>query len=175
LKIDLSKAFDIVNWAYICLLLTHLGFQVPFIKWIMACITSFSFAVLINGAAFPFFKSEIVLRQGCPLSPLLFLLVSESLSKALDAAARAGTFQGISVSSGLKLTHLLFVDDILIFCNGKAGDAEILADILVLFRLAIGMIINQHKSTISTFELEEEELKYIEDSSPSLCKISRKE
>jgi hypothetical protein len=98
LKIDLSKAFDRVNWAYIRLLLTHLGFQVPFIKWVMACISSVSFAVLINGAASPFFKSERGLRQGCPLSPLLFLLVAEGLSKALDAAARSGTFQGISVT-----------------------------------------------------------------------------
>jgi hypothetical protein len=61
LKIDLSKAYDRVNWAYIRLLLTHLGFQVPFIKWVMACISSVSFAVLINGAASPFFKSE----RGC--------------------------------------------------------------------------------------------------------------
>jgi hypothetical protein len=119
LKIDLSKAFDRVNWTYIRLLLTHIGFHVPFIKWIMACITSVSFAVLINGATSPFFKSERGLRQGCPLSPLLFLLVAEGLSKSLEEATRVGTFQGISVSSGMKITHLLFVDDILIFCNGK--------------------------------------------------------
>jgi hypothetical protein len=49
------------------------------------------------------------------------------------------------------------VDDILIFCNGKVGDVETLADILSLFRLATGMIINEQKSTISTSELDEEE------------------
>jgi hypothetical protein len=43
LKIDLSKSFDRVSWSFIRLLLTHLGFEVPFIKWIMACITSVSF------------------------------------------------------------------------------------------------------------------------------------
>jgi hypothetical protein len=50
LKIDLSKAYDRVSWLYIQLLLTHLGFEVPFITWIMSCLTSASFAVLINGS-----------------------------------------------------------------------------------------------------------------------------
>jgi retron-type reverse transcriptase len=58
LKIDLSKAFDRVNCSYIRLLLTHIGFDVPFIKWIMACISLISFAVLINGVASPFFISK---------------------------------------------------------------------------------------------------------------------
>jgi hypothetical protein len=93
LKIDLSKAFDRVNWSYLRLLLTHLGFEVPFIKWVMACITWVSFAVLINGVASPFFQSECGLRQGFPLSPLLFLLVAEGLSRALGQAVSSGTFK----------------------------------------------------------------------------------
>jgi hypothetical protein len=68
LKIDLSKAYDRVNWLYIQMLLTHLGFEVPFINWVMCCITSVSFAVLINGSASSFFHAERGLRQGCPLS-----------------------------------------------------------------------------------------------------------
>lgn len=80
IKIDLSKAYDRINWTYIRLLLTHLGFKVDFIKWIMGCITDVSYAILINGAATPFFKGQRGLRQGCPLSPLLFLLVAEGLS-----------------------------------------------------------------------------------------------
>ena len=90
LKIDLSKAFNRVSWIYLRLLLTRLGFNYSFIKWIFACITTASFAVLINGATSHFFHSERGLRQGCPLSPLLFLLVAEGLSRALLDAKRRG-------------------------------------------------------------------------------------
>ena len=55
LEIDLSKAYDKISWLYIHMLLTNLGFGIAFIRWIMSCITTVSFAVLINGVASPFF------------------------------------------------------------------------------------------------------------------------
>jgi hypothetical protein len=81
-KIDLSKAYDRVSWIYIRLILTHVGFEVPFINWVMSCISTTTFVVLINGEASPFFHAGRGLRQGCPLSPLLFLLVEEGLSRS---------------------------------------------------------------------------------------------
>jgi hypothetical protein len=115
IKIDLSKAYDRVSWVYLRLLLTHLGFENPFINWVMGCLTTASFAVLINGAASPFFRAGRGLRQGCPLSPLLFLLVAKGLSRAIQEAKNIGSFQGIHISGGLNITHLLFVDDVLNF------------------------------------------------------------
>ena len=57
-KIDLAKAFDKVSWLYIRLLLTHLGFDIALIRWIMSCFTTVSFSVLINGVASPLFHEE---------------------------------------------------------------------------------------------------------------------
>ena len=85
-RIDLSKAYDRVNWLYIRLMLTHMGFHIGFSHWIMSCLTSVSSIVPINAAASPFFHSERELRQGFPLSPLLFLLVAEGLSRYLKKA-----------------------------------------------------------------------------------------
>jgi len=75
LKIDLSKAYDRVSWFYLRLLLTHLRFTVLFSRWIMCCITTMTFWVLISGSDTTFFRSERGLRKGFLLSPLLFLLI----------------------------------------------------------------------------------------------------
>jgi hypothetical protein len=157
LKIDLSKAYDRVSWLYICLLLTHLGFEVPFITWIMSCLTSVSFAVLINGSASPLFTPERWPRQGCPLSPLLFLLVAEGLNRALTQRKTTGELTGIKITQALSLTHLLFVDDVLLFNGGSRREGETLRDILSLFSKATGMQINDQKSSLTTFLLSKEE------------------
>eukprot|EP00253_Pinus_taeda_P036198 PITA_36198 len=148
LKIDLSKAYDQISWLYLRLLLTHLGFNYSFISWIMGCITNVSFAVLINGAASPFFKSQRGLRQGCPLSPLLFLLVAEGLSRLIHSARRSNKIKGIEVAINLYISHLLFVDDILIFSNGSHNELKELKDIFDLFMKASGMLINSGKSQV---------------------------
>jgi hypothetical protein len=98
LKIDLSKAYYRVSWLYIWLLLTHLGFEVPFIRSVTSCISIVSFTVLINGSTSQFFHSERGLRKCCPLSPLLFLLIAEKLSREIEEARRQGTFSRIIIS-----------------------------------------------------------------------------
>eukprot|EP00253_Pinus_taeda_P015021 PITA_15021 len=127
-------------------MLTHLGFKLEFINWIMGCVTSVSFAVLINGAASSFFKGQRGLRQGCPLSPLLFLLVAEGLSRLIPEAKRTGMIKGLEVAANLFITHLLFVDDILLFTNGNLDEVKELKAILDLFMKATGMQINIRKS-----------------------------
>eukprot|EP00253_Pinus_taeda_P019083 PITA_19083 len=146
IKIDLSKAYDRICWTYLRMLLTHLGFKLEFINWIMGCVTSVSFAVLINGATSSFFKGQRGLRQGCPLSPLLFLLVAEGLSRLILEAKRTGLLKGLEVAVNLYISHLLFVDDILLFTNGNLNEMKELKTILDLFMKATGMQINLRKS-----------------------------
>ena len=100
------------------MLLTHLGFCYDFIKWIMTQLTMVSFAALINGSSSHFFTVGHGLRQGCPLSSLLFLLVDEGLSRFILAANYVGSFKSIHIIEVFFITHLLFVVDILIFCDG---------------------------------------------------------
>lgn len=153
LKIDLSKAYDRISWLYLRMLLTHLGFNYSFTSWIMGCITNVSFAVLINGSTSSFFSSQRGLRQGCPLSPLLFLLVAEGLSQLIHKARRDGKVKGIEVAINLFITHLLFVDDILIFTNGSPNEIKEYKSIFDLFLKASGMQINSRKSQICAADL----------------------
>lgn len=161
LKLDLSKAYDRVSWLYVKMLLIHLGFDIGFIRWIMGCVSSASFAVLINGATSSFFKAERGLCQGCPLSPLIFLLVVEGLSRFLKEAIKRGDLTGLILAQGINLTHLLFVDDILLFCRGTRRDIDCIFRGLNLFKIATGMMINFQKSTVSFFRLEDSDLRYL--------------
>ena len=81
----------------------------------MACVTYAQFAVLVNGAPSIFFKSERGIKQGCPLSPLLFLLVIEGLSKNIQDGKTKGMIKGIKLCKNLSIMHFLFADDVLLF------------------------------------------------------------
>eukprot|EP00253_Pinus_taeda_P029842 PITA_29842 len=129
--------------------LIHLGFPHAFITWTMSCITTLSFNVLINGSASHFFHVERELRQGCLLSPLLFLIVREGLSRLLDREKREGRLGGLKVNELCHLTHLLFVDDVLIFLDGNFRDSATFSFVLSLFSLATSMQANHGKSTIT--------------------------
>lgn len=94
LKIDLSKAFDKVNWLFLKMILLHLGFPPVIISWIMGCISSISFAILINGSATSSFNIDRGIKQGYPLSPLIFLLVMEGLSRLIATVKRSGVSVG---------------------------------------------------------------------------------
>ena len=112
------------------------------VNWIMACVTSTNYDVLVNGSPSSFFKAERGLRQGCPLSPLLFLLLIEGLSRMIISEKDAGTLHGINISKELAITHLLFVDDIILFGNCTKEEWEVLHKIFDIFCSATGMNIN---------------------------------
>jgi hypothetical protein len=88
-------------------------------KWIMSCIISSVYAVLFNGEASKFFRSSRGLCQGCPLSPLLFILVMEGLILLLKESKGEGNLSGIKVYIMIKILHLLFMDGVLIMTEAN--------------------------------------------------------
>ncbi|GKD64284.1 protein LAZ1 [Tanacetum coccineum] len=83
-KVDIQKAYDTVDWRFIGHILKCFGFHPVMIQWIMACITSTSFSISINGDIHGFFKGKHDLRQGDPLFSYLFTLVLEILTLILQ-------------------------------------------------------------------------------------------
>jgi hypothetical protein len=117
-------------------------------------VTTISLVVLINEVGSSFFKPAKGLRHGFPLSPYLFFLVAYNLSRAIAKAIRVNSFQGIHLGCHERLTHLLFVDDVHIFCFCANVEGRILNDILVLFYEATRMLINVDKSVVYLPRLE---------------------
>jgi hypothetical protein len=109
---------------------------------VMPYVSYVYFAVLINRIGSPFFKSYCGLRQGCSLSPYLFLLVLDGLSRAIFEATRLHSFQGVHMGRIEHLTHLLFIDYILLCCHCVEVEGRVLKDLLDLFCGATCMVIN---------------------------------
>ena len=120
-KLDIEKAYDHVNWEALLNLLHRMGFGVKWCKWIHSCISTVQFSVLINGSPAYFFGSSRGLRQGDPLSPMLFLIMMEVFSRMLRRVEGADLIRGFKVEGrrggGECVTHLLFVDDTILFCD----------------------------------------------------------
>jgi hypothetical protein len=95
LKIDLAKAFDRIEWHCIVSALARKGLNGHFIKLIHACISSPTFSVIINGQSYAKFTSSRGIRQGCPLSPYLFILAVNDLSLQLQDALQSNHLTGI--------------------------------------------------------------------------------
>jgi hypothetical protein len=166
LKLDLIKAYDRVDWGFLRLVLLQIGLSLEAIDWIMGCVTSANYAVLINGKPTNFFKSSRGLRQGCPLSPLLFLLIVEGLSRLLLEQVDAKNIGGILVARGIRITHLLFVDDVVLFGIGSKSEWETYKKVLDLFCKATGMAFSIQKSVFLEAGWEVEQLDWLKELLP---------
>ncbi|RVX03908.1 putative ribonuclease H protein [Vitis vinifera] len=151
-KLDIEKAYDHVNWSFLFWLMEMMGFGAKWISWIQWCIGTVNFSVLINGTSSGFFKSSRGLRQGDPLSPYLFVIVMEDLSCLLKRAKEGGFLSGWQLSGrgggGVEITHLLFADDTLVFCEPSTDQVSYLSWLLMWFEAMSGLKVNLDKSEI---------------------------
>ena len=91
-KLDLSKAYDRVDWKFLKQVMQKLGFSQRWVDWIMSCVTSVRYSVKLNGTLLDSFAPTRGLWQGDPLSPFLFLFVADGLSALLkDGEDRSTT------------------------------------------------------------------------------------
>jgi hypothetical protein len=132
----------------------------------MSCATSANFVVLVNEEPSSFFHSGRGLRQGCPLSPLLFILVMEGLSLLLKKIQAEGRITGIKVSRLVKILHLLFVDDVLIMTNASLLEWREIYGLLNIFCSASGLHINWSKSTFHYANIQDHDLDQLKDIFP---------
>ena len=149
IKLDMSKAYDRVEWSFVEKVMKKLGFHEKWIAWIMKCISTVSYSVLINGKAHGNIIPSKRLRQGHPLSSYLFLLCIEAFSTLIVDANNKNELNGIYICKGCpKVTHLFFADDSLLFCRVDSQECHMLAEILEHYEAASGQKINADKSSV---------------------------
>lgn len=148
LQIDISKAFDNLNWAFVLNILQAFGLPQVFIEWISSCISTPHYSICFNGELVGFFPGKKGLRQGDPLSSTLFVLAMDILSKNLDKAARSQLFIPHPTCLNPLVTHLSFADDVLIFFDGTESSLQGILNVLNGFHRVSGLAINLAKSSL---------------------------
>ena len=148
MKIDLHKAFDSIHWHFVEDLLHALHFPKIFTKWIMACVSNVEFSLHLNGQIHGSFKGRRGLRQGDPLSPLLFVLTMEYFSRIMLKTSGHPHFKFHPHCKPLNLTHLMFADDLILFGKADVPTIRIMKEALDSFSQSTGLVANLLKSQI---------------------------
>ncbi|XP_058181170.1 uncharacterized protein LOC131299601 [Rhododendron vialii] len=149
LKLDMVKAYDRIEWPYSEAVLRRFGFDEQWIRWVMACLTSVSFATVINGNKGDLFSPSRGIRQGCPLSPYLFILCAEDFHYLIQKEIEDQTLRGIKVGLHCPpISHLFFADDSILFWEASDAGCHAIEDILRKYEGAFGQMVNKAKSTL---------------------------
>ena len=147
MKLDLNKAYDSVEWSFIDEMLEELGFPHRIHKLIMQCISTPSYTFNLNGETFGFVTGKRGLRQGDPLSPLLFTICLEYLSRLLEITQRLPKFKHHPLCKNLHLNHLCFADDLILFSKGDVQSVQLLFSAFEKFSKDSGLTMNNLKSS----------------------------
>ena len=150
LKLDMSKAYDRVEWGFLEEMMLKMGFPESYVSLLLKCVRSTSFSILVNGQPTRQFYPTRGLRQGDPLSPFLFIICAEGLSSLLRDAEAKKEIHGIKIGKKVNaISHLFFADDSLLFTRANEQEVEKVLEILSTYEAASGQKLNMEKSEVS--------------------------
>ncbi|GJU71911.1 reverse transcriptase, partial [Tanacetum coccineum] len=150
LEVDLNKAFDRVEWDFLFVVLSKMGFGDVWCDWIRACLTTYELEFMVNGDSVGVIKPQRGLRQGDPISPYLFIIVADVLSRQILKAMSLGTLSCIKMAHNCPfISHIFFADGSLFFLKASHVECTALVSILNSYCAASGQTVNFQKS--STF------------------------
>ncbi|KAM6569367.1 hypothetical protein CsatB_017352 [Cannabis sativa] len=148
LKLDMSKAYDRVEWGFLEAVLRVMGFSERWIGLMMGCVNSVCYHVVHGGVKLGPIIPTRGIRQGCPLSPYLFIVCAEGLSSLIKHYEASHLLTGCKVArSAPTISHLLFADDSYVYCQATEEEAARVLSLLHVFEVASGQKVNLHKSS----------------------------
>ncbi|XP_058742418.1 uncharacterized protein LOC131614899 [Vicia villosa] len=138
-----------VDWGFLEGMLNRLGFEEKWIKWMMMCVSSVNYSVLVNTDSVGPIQPGRGLRQGDPLSPYLFILITEGLSALIKGVVARGDIHGVQICRGApSVSYLLFTNDCFLFCRANLSEVNNIMEILRVHVDASGQDINLSKSEV---------------------------
>ncbi|KAK4382070.1 hypothetical protein Sango_2907200 [Sesamum angolense] len=146
-KLDMAKAYDRVSWEFLYQILQRKGFPQRWIGLVANAISNCWFSVLVNGEHAGFFHSTLGLRQGDPLSPALFVLAADYLSRGLERLFAAQSTMFCHAPGLIRVSHLAYADDLMIFTTTCRQNMELLHDFMWAYERVSGQLINGSKSS----------------------------
>ncbi|KAM1778364.1 hypothetical protein ACFX12_039868 [Malus domestica] len=147
IKLDMHKAYDRVEWDFLEAVMERMGFCSQWRSLVMGCVKTVDFAVILNGQPGRKFTPSRGIRQGDPLSPYLFILVSDVFSILLQMAVDRRQLIGISLHAGCPvISHMFFTDDTLLFLKADKQNCCTLNRLIDSYCLASGQQVNVMKS-----------------------------
>ena len=169
IKVDIAKAFDTLSWDFLFTCLHGLGLPDQMLHWLRSCICKTSFMVGYNGTVNGYFKGTRGLRQGDPLSPYLFVIAMNCLSHMLNAIATQTRFRYHTKCKKIKLTHLSFADDLLIFVEGNIESVQCVLQVLKELEDRSGLAVSLQKTCFFASGMSEAEINTIQASTGMTC------
>lgn len=146
IKFDIRKAFDTLDWFFLIKVLKCFGFAENFCTWIGVILDSAKLSISINGHSSGYFSCSRGVRQGDPLSPLLFCLAEEVLRRGISSLVAAGKIVSMSSTTGYATpSHILYADDVLVFCKGTKKGLNSLMHLFHLYGETSGQWLNNAK------------------------------
>ena len=150
LKIDMSKAYDRIEWKFLQDVMLKMGFAEKWVEMIMLCVSTVRYNVIRNGKEVGLIITSKGLRQSDSVSPHLFILCAEGLSSLIRKQENVGLIRGVKVARGAPMvSHLLFANDAFLFFRASQQEARVVKSILASYERASGQRVNFNKSSIS--------------------------
>nr|AAX95130.1 retrotransposon protein, putative, unclassified [Oryza sativa Japonica Group]ABG22397.1 retrotransposon protein, putative, unclassified [Oryza sativa Japonica Group] len=153
IKIDIAKAFDTVCWPYLLEVLRQFGFGIRWLNWISNLLATSSSQMLLNGSSGQSINHVRGLRQGDPLSPMLFILAMEPFHRIIKAVENASLLFPMGGSFD-RFRCSLYVDDVAVFVKPQASDLSVLMRLLTFFAQTSGLHTNISKTEIYPIRCE---------------------
>lgn len=148
MQLDLQKAYDMVDWRALEDVMQEIGLPRTFTNWIMTTVKTVSYSFNINGQMTEDMQACRGIRQGDPISPLLFVIMMEYFNRMFDKMQQNPNFNHHAKCEKMGITHLTFADDVLLFCRGDSKSVDMMLDTVQNFSDATGLVINLTKCKI---------------------------